>query len=110
MKSSRLSFIGAGNMARSLIGGLIADGWDPASIAVSDPDTQQLSSLATHFQIHTETSNQVVTADCDVVVLAVAHQQFRNLGADGIKAYGKDGAVIYDIKYLLPPEASSGRL
>ncbi|MBT8079816.1 MAG: Vi polysaccharide biosynthesis UDP-N-acetylglucosamine C-6 dehydrogenase TviB [Gammaproteobacteria bacterium] len=46
----------------------------------------------------------------DVVVLAVAHQQFRDMGADGIKSYGKDGAVIYDVKYLLPPDASSGRL
>jgi len=46
----------------------------------------------------------------DVVVLAVAHDQFRQLGADGVRQYGKPGAVVYDIKYLLPAEASDDRL
>ena len=50
------------------------------------------------------------TAAYDVVVLAVAHRQFRELGPDGIRAFGKDVAVIYDIKYLLPAGSSSGRL
>lgn len=46
----------------------------------------------------------------DVVVVAVAHRQFGELGADGIKALGKDDAIIYDIKYMLPPTYSDGRL
>ncbi len=46
----------------------------------------------------------------DVVVLAVAHQQFQELGEQGIKAYGKPGAVYFDIKYLLPQGATDGRL
>lgn len=46
----------------------------------------------------------------DVVVLAVGHRQFRDLGESGIKAYGKPDSVFFDIKYLLPKEAVDGRL
>src|SRR5690606_15180304 len=46
----------------------------------------------------------------DVLVLAVAHQQFRELGADGIRAYGTPDCVVYDIKYLLDSTLSDDRL
>jgi UDP-N-acetyl-D-galactosamine dehydrogenase len=46
----------------------------------------------------------------DVVLLAVAHKQFRELGADGVRAFGKDDSVFFDIKYVFPPEAVDGRL
>ena len=46
----------------------------------------------------------------DVVVLAVAHEQFRKMGERGIKAYGKSESVFFDIKYLLPQDAADGRL
>jgi pyrroline-5-carboxylate reductase len=82
MKTTRLAFIGAGNMARSLIGGLIADGWDPASISVADPDKNQLSALASRFQVHTDTDNHRITLDSDVLVLAVKPQIIRNVALD----------------------------
>jgi UDP-N-acetyl-D-galactosamine dehydrogenase len=46
----------------------------------------------------------------DVVIIAVAHDEFRALGADGICAFTKDTSVLYDIKYVLPPELVDGRL
>ncbi len=46
----------------------------------------------------------------DVVVVAVAHRQFRELGEAGIRAFGKARSIIYDIKYLLPAEAADERL
>jgi len=46
----------------------------------------------------------------DVVIIAVAHDEFRALGADGIKAYCKDTSVLYDIKYVLPAELVDDRL
>jgi UDP-N-acetyl-D-galactosamine dehydrogenase len=46
----------------------------------------------------------------DALLLAVAHRQFADLGADGIRALGKPGAVLYDVKYLFPPEQTDGRL
>jgi UDP-N-acetyl-D-glucosamine/UDP-N-acetyl-D-galactosamine dehydrogenase len=46
----------------------------------------------------------------DAVVVAVGHQQFVSMGADGIRAFGKPASVIYDVKYVLPREAVDGRL
>jgi UDP-N-acetyl-D-galactosamine dehydrogenase len=46
----------------------------------------------------------------DVVVIAVAHDAFKELGADGIKAFGKENSVVYDIKYVLPADAVDDRL
>jgi len=46
----------------------------------------------------------------DVVIIAVAHDEFRALGADGIRAFGKDTSVLYDIKYVLPSELVDDRL
>ncbi len=46
----------------------------------------------------------------DVVVLAVAHREFRALGSEGIRAFGKQGSVVYDIKYLLPSDQADDRL
>jgi UDP-N-acetyl-D-galactosamine dehydrogenase len=46
----------------------------------------------------------------DVVIIAVAHEQFRALGEKGIKAFCKDTSVLYDIKYVLPAEAVDDRL
>lgn len=44
------------------------------------------------------------------VVLAVAHREFAELGATGIKALGQPGAVVYDVKSILPMGAADGRL
>ena len=46
----------------------------------------------------------------DAIVVAVGHEEFRKLGATGIRAHGKPGAVLYDVKYVLPREAVDGRL
>ncbi len=46
----------------------------------------------------------------DVVVIAVAHDQFRALGEQGIRAFGKENSVLYDIKYVLPADQVDGRL
>ena len=82
MKTTRLAFIGAGNMARSLIGGLIADGWDATCISVSDPETAQLAALSSRFQVNTDTNNHTVAENADVVVLAVKPQVIRDVGLD----------------------------
>jgi len=50
------------------------------------------------------------TGTYDVIVIAVAHEQFRDLGEEGIKAFGKAVCLVYDIKYLLPAESSDDRL
>ena len=46
----------------------------------------------------------------DALILAVAHRQFGQLGAAGLRAFGKPGAVLFDVKYLLPAAEVDGRL
>ncbi len=46
----------------------------------------------------------------DAIVLAVGHAQFANLGAEGVRAFGRQGCIIYDVKGLLPRSAVDGRL
>lgn len=46
----------------------------------------------------------------DGIILAVAHQQFKDMGADNIRAFGKNAHVLYDLKYLLPAESTDLRL
>jgi UDP-N-acetyl-D-galactosamine dehydrogenase len=46
----------------------------------------------------------------DAVVLAVAHRQFLEQGADAIRAYGRPNSIIYDVKSALPRTAVDGRL
>jgi UDP-N-acetyl-D-glucosamine/UDP-N-acetyl-D-galactosamine dehydrogenase len=46
----------------------------------------------------------------DAIVVAVAHREFVELGATGIRSFGSPNTVIFDIKHVLPKEASNGRL
>lgn len=46
----------------------------------------------------------------DVIILAVAHRQFVELGATGIRAFGKDNSILFDVKSLLPKLKVDGRL
>jgi len=82
MEKTRIAFIGAGNMARSLVGGLIADGWDPDRISVSDPDEGQISALRSHFPVATTTRNSQLVETSDVVVLAVKPQVIRDVARE----------------------------
>jgi UDP-N-acetyl-D-galactosamine dehydrogenase len=46
----------------------------------------------------------------DAIVLAVAHREFRELGIEAIRAFGKQPHVLYDIKYVFAAEQVDGRL
>jgi UDP-N-acetyl-D-galactosamine dehydrogenase len=46
----------------------------------------------------------------NAIVLAVGHHQFAALGEQGIKAFGMTGAVLFDVKGILPLGAADGRL
>ncbi|MCY4012668.1 MAG: nucleotide sugar dehydrogenase [Gammaproteobacteria bacterium] len=46
----------------------------------------------------------------DAIVVAVAHDAFRDLGAERIRAFGKPRCVVFDVKHLLPASAVDGRL
>ena len=44
------------------------------------------------------------------IVLAVAHNEFKEMGVAAIRGLMKPDGVLYDIKYVLPKEAVDGRL
>lgn len=46
----------------------------------------------------------------DAIILAVPHKQFKEMGADGLHALGKENHVLYDIKYILNADDVDGRL
>ncbi|CAG0969572.1 pyrroline-5-carboxylate reductase [Gammaproteobacteria bacterium] len=81
MKQQTLGFIGAGNMAGSLIAGLWADGYDPAKIWASDPDAEKLDSLAVRFGINTTANNLAVVENSQLLVLAVKPQALREVAS-----------------------------
>jgi len=54
--------------------------------------------------------DQPVEGKYDAILLAVAHDEFKELSLEQIKAFGKDSHVLYDIKYLLKANEVDGRL
>lgn len=54
--------------------------------------------------------NDPMKAAYDVIVIAVAHQQFKDMGIQVIRGFGKDTHIIYDMKYLFPAEETDLRL
>lgn len=75
--SQNICFIGAGNMASSLIGGMIANGFDAAQITACDIDDSQLRRLREAYDLPTDIDSAAVAANADVVVLAVKPQTMR---------------------------------
>ena len=57
-----------------------------------------------------ELVHELVPGAYDAVILAVAHRQFVEMGAQKIRALGKPGAVLFDVKQVLPREAVDDRL
>jgi pyrroline-5-carboxylate reductase len=79
MQPSKIAFIGGGNMASALIGGLIDDGMDPGTIAVADPDRQRREALSSGFSVQTTESNEQAAKGADVVVFAVKPQILKDV-------------------------------
>lgn len=55
-------------------------------------------------------SERPAEADYDAIVIAVGHERFRAWGEQGIRSLGREGAVVFDVKAILPRHASEGRL
>ncbi len=82
MGQPTIAFIGSGNMAAALIGGLITDGIPAECIIASDPDPARRKALAASAGIHTLEDNAEAVARAEVVVLAVKPQALREVARD----------------------------
>ena len=74
MTTNTIAFIGAGNMASSLVGGLVADGHPRDTIWVTDVDGEKLEQLQTRFQVNTTGDNNQAVRRAETIVLAVKPQ------------------------------------
>ena len=69
--SAKIGIVGAGNMARSLVGGLVDAGYSSENICVTSPTQAKLDAFQSAFGVMTDTVNEVAVRGCDVVLFAV---------------------------------------
>jgi pyrroline-5-carboxylate reductase len=77
MKDKNMAFIGGGNMARSLIGGLVSAGTPPQKIIVAEPQAALREALCDQFGVRAFAENIPAVERADVVILAVKPQVMR---------------------------------
>ncbi|NOQ76349.1 MAG: pyrroline-5-carboxylate reductase [Methylococcaceae bacterium] len=77
MNTKKIGFIGGGNMASSLINGLISSGHSPSQIWVSDTNPDTLQTLVASLKVNVTNNNDELVKQVDVVVLAVKPQVMR---------------------------------
>jgi pyrroline-5-carboxylate reductase len=100
MKIQKIGFIGGGNMASSLISGLIASGHSPRHLWVSDINPDTLKALAENLNVNTSASNDAVINEADVIVLAVKPQT--------LSAVAKNAAALVQQKKPLVVSIAAG--
>lgn len=97
MKTKKIGFIGGGNMAHSLISGLIASGHSAQQIWVADTDEQKLSRLASRMNINTSPTNAALITAVDVVVLAVKPQIIASVIEHARPSFDKQNLLLVSI-------------
>jgi pyrroline-5-carboxylate reductase len=79
---TRIAFIGGGNMARSLIGGLLKTGIASSAISVAEPRADARQELGREFGVACFAENRLAAAEADVLLLAVKPQIMPSLHAE----------------------------
>ena len=91
---SSIAFIGGGNMASCIIGGMIANGFSAQDIIVSEPGEQSRLRLEDTYGLTTLTDNQAAAKQADLIVLAVKPQIMRSVAIDLAPALGANSVVV----------------
>ncbi|WP_148252562.1 pyrroline-5-carboxylate reductase [Aidingimonas lacisalsi] len=103
--ASQVTFIGAGNMASAILGGMIDGGYPPQAITATSPSEAYLEPLQKKFAIRTLTDNRTAVADADVVVLAVKPQIMQDVCTDLRDTVQARRPLIVSVAAGLPAEA-----
>jgi pyrroline-5-carboxylate reductase len=110
MKTKKLGFLGAGNMAGALIKGLLHGKVLPADrIVASDVKAERLEQLHAAHGIRTTTDNHALLRDSDVVVLAVKPQAIDKVLSE-IGGDVRPDQLVVSVAAGVPIEALEGRL
>lgn len=96
MTTLRIAFIGAGNMAASLIGGLRAQGVDAGAIRASDRNAEQRAKISAEHGIETFADNAAAIQGADMIVLAVKPQGMKAV-CESLATQVTDGQLIVSI-------------
>lgn len=80
--SQTIAFIGAGNMASAIIGGMLENGYSADNIWVSAPDDSHLQKIRARFGVSVTTDNRHCAQQADIIVLAVKPQVMRSVCQD----------------------------
>lgn len=93
----KVAFIGGGNMASSLVGGLVESGHPPAAVLVAEPVAEKRRDLAERFAVGVTADNREAAAASDVVVLAVKPQIMAEVVAGAAEAVRARGPLVVSI-------------
>jgi len=110
MKDSTIAFIGAGNMASSIIGGLLDSGHNPASIRASDPSPACRESLHASRAVAVFDDNSAAIEGADVVILAVKPQVMAEVLQNAAKAIQTNKPVLISIAAGITVASMQSRL
>ncbi|AJQ92921.1 pyrroline-5-carboxylate reductase [Gynuella sunshinyii] len=103
MAQASMVFIGAGNMATSIISGLLQSGYT-GPITATDPDQDKLNQLASGLDIQTTTDNNEGISGADVVILAVKPQVMKSVCQGLVEAVQQSRPLIISIAAGLESE------
>lgn len=78
-----------------------------AKVHVYDP---WVNPEAAKLEYNLDLVDQPLTEFYDAIILCVAHDEFRNMGADQIRRFGKPQHLLYDVKHIFPKECVDARL
>jgi len=95
--TKHICFIGGGNMAGSLISGLINHQYPANKITVTDPDTQKLEQLKQRYSVNTQVDNNAAIQNADILVLAIKPQVLKNVCEDIKPLAQKNNPLIISI-------------
>jgi pyrroline-5-carboxylate reductase len=93
----RIRFVGAGNMAASLIGGLINKGMTASQITASDPGQNQRDYIEKQFQIMTFDDNNAHFGMPDIVVIAVKPQIMKQVLQDVAQSIVRTNPLVISV-------------
>ncbi|MCB1554559.1 MAG: pyrroline-5-carboxylate reductase [Xanthomonadales bacterium] len=91
-----LAFVGGGNMARALIGGLLQRGVASARIRVSEPQQAARAALAADFGVMVTADNEAALRGADCLILAVKPQVMRGV-CEGLRAALPSHTIVVSI-------------